>query len=526
MSNIYNIQNGLIVLGNITASTYYGYLDWSYITSKPTTISGYGITDAVLLSTYNTYTGTTVPSLIQGVNNNLTAHTSLVNPHQTSFFDLVSTAHTHIKSMISDFVEGDYVHITGTEILTGYKTFQNNVTVLGNLYVSGTTVTINTENMAIKDNLIIINSGETNSGVTKIVAGFQVDRGVYNPYYFLFDESQQNFRVGQGVNSTSAITQAVATREDSPSNSGVAFWNATNYRFDTSNNLTWNGSKLHIIGSISATTIYANIVGNVEWSSIQNTPTTIIGYGILDAYTTAQTNSNFLSANTSFYTQSQSNSNFLSSTTTLSYFSGVSLTTYNSYTANTYNTLTSITNDFNNYTGTTIPSILNGYYTSSQTNSNFLSANTSYYTQQQVDNFITGVTSLLNSHTGNTNNPHQTTFNNLVSTAHTHLWTDINNRFVFTNLSSNTIIDSFSTSLTDGCHWNYVVKDGVNVEAGTIIGVWELNTSASTYTQYSTDSLGNTNGITFNINVVGNTVNLLTNITSGNWNIKMRRLSI
>ena len=43
--NFYNIQNGLIVSGNVTASTYYGYLDWNYLTNKPTTASGYSITD-------------------------------------------------------------------------------------------------------------------------------------------------------------------------------------------------------------------------------------------------------------------------------------------------------------------------------------------------------------------------------------------------------------------------------------------------------------------------------------------------
>ena len=210
---------------------------------------------------------------------------------------LTNTSHTHLKSMITDFVEGDYVHTTGTETINGTKTFNDNVTVRGNVYIAGTATTIYAENLGVKDNLITINSGETNSGVTRGYAGIEIDRGQLTNYIFIFDENQQNFRIGQ-TESQTANTQAVATREDSPISSGISFWNDSQYRFDTSNNLTWNGSNLNINGSISATTIYANIVGNVDWSSIQNRPTSISGYGITDAYTTAQTNSNFLSANT------------------------------------------------------------------------------------------------------------------------------------------------------------------------------------------------------------------------------------
>jgi len=64
---------------------------------------------------------------------------------------------------------------------------------------------------------------------------------------------------------------------------------------------------------------------------------------------------------TDVYTTSQTNANFLSANTTLSYFSGVSLI------------------DYNTYTGTTIPNLFLNYYTSSQTNANFLSANTYYF---------------------------------------------------------------------------------------------------------------------------------------------------
>ena len=45
--------------------------------------------------------------------------------------------------------------------------------------------------------------------------------------------------------------------------------------------------------------------------------------------------------------------------------------------------------------------------------------------QTQLDGKVE--TTLFNSHTGDTNNPHQTSFSNLTSTAHTHTISDVIN---------------------------------------------------------------------------------------------------
>ena len=68
------------------------------------------------------------------------------------------------------------------------------------------------------------------------------------------------------------------------SSSTMNFSNATLYITGSTN----------ITGNVSAATFY----GNINWSYITSKPTTVSGYGITDVYTTAQTNSNFLSANT------------------------------------------------------------------------------------------------------------------------------------------------------------------------------------------------------------------------------------
>lgn len=78
-------------------------------------------------------------------------------------------------------VTGDYKIITasnGTITLdTGNE--QGTVRVTGDLIVEGTTTTINTANMTIEDNVIVINKGETGTNtVTLGQAGITIDRGL------------------------------------------------------------------------------------------------------------------------------------------------------------------------------------------------------------------------------------------------------------------------------------------------------------------------------------------------------------
>jgi hypothetical protein len=101
-------------------------------------------------------------------------------------------------------------------------------TVLGNLIVQGTTTSVNTTVMDVKDNQIFVNSGETGAGVSAGKAGMLIDRGTATDYEFVFDETSDTFRVGEVL-----VTQAVATRQDSPSTAGIPYWNGAMWRFDT-----------------------------------------------------------------------------------------------------------------------------------------------------------------------------------------------------------------------------------------------------------------------------------------------------
>jgi hypothetical protein len=122
-----------------------------------------------------------------------------------------------------------YAKIDGSRNFTGQETFENNVIIRGNLVVSGTQFITETEDVFIEDHLLTLNYGETGAGVSFPYAGIEIERGSLTNYLFVYDETDDNFQVG-----VSGSLQAVATREDTPTSSGFAYWNASQYRFDTS----------------------------------------------------------------------------------------------------------------------------------------------------------------------------------------------------------------------------------------------------------------------------------------------------
>jgi len=118
------------------------------------------------------------------------------------------------------------------------------VTIIGNLTVSGTEFISNVETLEVTDNLILLNAGETGAGVTLGEAGVEIDRGSETNYRFMFDEVHDHFEVG-----VSGTEQAVATREDTPTDTYVPYWNAAAYRFDTAGSSPYSyiedGKKAH-----------------------------------------------------------------------------------------------------------------------------------------------------------------------------------------------------------------------------------------------------------------------------------------
>lgn len=74
---------------------------------------------------------------------------------------------------------------------TGVKTGTTIVT--GDLNVLGTTTTVESTIVEIKDNILILNSGETGAGVSLLISGIEIERGSLPNAQILWDESAQSF---------------------------------------------------------------------------------------------------------------------------------------------------------------------------------------------------------------------------------------------------------------------------------------------------------------------------------------------
>jgi len=119
-----------------------------------------------------------------------------------------SATHKHTLSDIEDFDDSAYVHTTGDETISGYKVFKNDVTIQGNLTVSGKVTQVESENLAIKDNEIVLNDGETGDGISLGEAGISIDRGSSPSAKLIFDETDDKWKVGIKPNLENIATES------------------------------------------------------------------------------------------------------------------------------------------------------------------------------------------------------------------------------------------------------------------------------------------------------------------------------
>lgn len=105
-----------------------------------------------------------------------------------------------------------------------------NLTVKSDLIFEGKAYVIDAEEVRVTDNLLILNSGEEGSGVTKGISGLEIDRGSLPNYYIIFDESDDRFKCG-----TEGNQFPLMLRDNEPDMVDGAFlrWNSTFKRAQT-----------------------------------------------------------------------------------------------------------------------------------------------------------------------------------------------------------------------------------------------------------------------------------------------------
>ena len=114
-------------------------------------------------------------------------------------------------------------------------TFPGDMTVAGDLTVQGTVTNVDSTDLQIEDNIILLNKGELGSGVSAATSGLEIDRGLATNYQIVFNEVSDTLEIG-----LVGSLEPVAIRETSPVNTGVAFWNNTNKRFETDADFTYD----------------------------------------------------------------------------------------------------------------------------------------------------------------------------------------------------------------------------------------------------------------------------------------------
>jgi hypothetical protein len=81
--------------------------------------------------------------------------------------------------------------IQSTGISSNITLDAETVIVPGDFTVLGTTTSVDSDNLTVKDNIIVLNDGETGNGVTLGSAGITVDRGIGNDVTLRWLESSQ-----------------------------------------------------------------------------------------------------------------------------------------------------------------------------------------------------------------------------------------------------------------------------------------------------------------------------------------------
>lgn len=175
-------------------------------------------------------------------------------------------------------VAGDVSIISsGNLYVDGDAAIKGSLTINGSLYV------VDVESIDVSSAYIHLNTGLTGAPPLTLQSGIVVGRGTENPYVFVYDESQQTFRIGiatlSGGQYQDSSTQAVATREDSPLAGGIAFWNDTLNRFDTSTGFTAASVLNHF------TTLDASVQDLRTWQGIQDSSIALLETWLNDVST-------------------------------------------------------------------------------------------------------------------------------------------------------------------------------------------------------------------------------------------------
>src|SRR6056297_3589802 len=166
----------------------------------------------------------------------ITLNHSDVDHDQTTNYDV---AQHFIKEDINSLYQPD-----GTNKFV-YTDNAGALHIDGDIIQSGSAYEVNAETVTTTQELIVTRDGATTAISAGDVSGLEVNKYDGTNNLLFGTDLDGYFKVGE-----SGELQILATREDIPNNTSVPFWNNTENRFDTSSNLTWDGSDLSVNSTV------------------------------------------------------------------------------------------------------------------------------------------------------------------------------------------------------------------------------------------------------------------------------------
>lgn len=107
----------------------------------------------------------------------------------------------------------------GTLSASSDLTVNGNTTISGNLTVNGTTTSIDTTNLEIEDNMVVLNKNQTGNPASSLQSGIEVERGDKSNARLFFDETTGRWKA-EIVSGSTVVIKTIAFVEDSYSQQG------------------------------------------------------------------------------------------------------------------------------------------------------------------------------------------------------------------------------------------------------------------------------------------------------------------
>jgi hypothetical protein len=450
-------QSGYINFSGGTGSL--SAVTWSQITNKPTTISGYGITDAYTKNEVNNLVAYSGGTGISVTGNTINLNISANDPATTGIYQGIDVNNNFATNLAFDSLTEesagglqatDNFAFTRSGLIRrfryAYLRNQLNQQILLNYVASGNTGNIQStdslntalnklQNAIVTGNTALSGYVTTNtiqtlpSGVKKYFDGSAFNIELGSDIVRINDKSLagRNARLFSTQLSFNPATGATSQDWSNFSNTGLQFYKTNQSNSSVSGGINLTPENVLNLQS-SATTVTANLtlpfengtlatreyvqtrisgltgtsssVSAVTWSQITNTPTTLSGYGITNAYTTGQTNT--LLAGYSLSSHTHSFNQITNKPTTLSgygitdaYTTGQTINLLNGYSLSSHtHSLSQLTNTGHTHTWnqiTNTPTTLSGYGISGSTVLRTPSLIDLYNTQIFSDDLLTFV---------------------------------------------------------------------------------------------------------------------------------------